>query len=218
MTAYFRDGAAGPAIRAARVHQAPALARIAGVIVEDPAAVRACFQSPPPAVRCGCQHDGEHATGKPAGVLECDAAIPDRRAHAEPGGPFADAAECVYRQPGQWSFAWVLDGRVIQDVLTYPLTGQAGRGIGTSIRSYDPASGRWQVIWLGAVSGITVILHGGKQDEEILLEGPDPDGTLNQWRFTGITHSSFTWTGHESADHGTTWHLRQRMTATRSHP
>ena len=111
---------------------------------------------------------------------------------------FSDDGECVYRQPGQWSFAWILDGRAIQDVLTYPLTGQAGRGIGTSIRSYHPASGRWQVIWLGAVSGITVILHGGKQDEEILLEGPDPDGTLNQWKFTDITDSSFGWTGLES--------------------
>ena len=109
----------------------------------------------------------------------------------------------------------MLDGRAIQDVLTYPRTGEAGRGIGTSIRSYDPASRRWQVIWLGAVSGITVILHGGKRGDEILLEGPDPDGTLNQWKFTDITDSSFRWTGLESSDQGTTWHLRQRMTATR---
>jgi hypothetical protein len=128
---------------------------------------------------------------------------------------FSDDGECTYRQPGQWSFAWVLDGRAIQDVLTYPLTGQADRGIGTSLRSYDPASRRWQVIWLGA---ITVILHGGQHGEEILLEGPDPDGTLNQWRFTDVTGTSFTWTGHESADRGATWHLRQRMTATRRHP
>jgi hypothetical protein len=129
---------------------------------------------------------------------------------------YSDDGECVYRQPGQWSFAWVLDGRVIQDVLTYPGAGEASRGIGTSIRYYDPASRRWQVIWLGAVTGITVILHGGKRGDEILLEGPDPDGTLNQWMFTDITDSSFTWTGLESADQGTTWHLRQRMTGTRS--
>jgi hypothetical protein len=130
---------------------------------------------------------------------------------------FSDDGECVYRQPGQWSFAWVLDGRVIQDVLTYPRTGEAARGIGTSIRSYDRASRRWQVIWLGAVSGITVILHGGKRGDGILLEGPDPDGTLNQWMFTDITDNSFRWAGLESLDQGTTWHLRQQMRATHSH-
>ena len=129
---------------------------------------------------------------------------------------FGDDGECVYRQPGQWSFAWILDGRGIQDVLTYPPIGETSRRIGTSIRYYDTASRRWQVIWLGATSGITVILHGGKRGDEILLEGPDPDGTLNQWMFTAITDTSFTWTGHESPDQGRTWHLRQRMTGTRS--
>ena len=128
---------------------------------------------------------------------------------------FGDDGECVYRKPGQWSFAWVLDGRVIQDVLTYPRIGGTGRAIGTSTRFYDPASRRWQVIWLGAVSGITVILHGGKRGDGILLEGPDPDGTLNQWMFSDITESGFRWTGLESADRGATWHLRQRMTGTR---
>jgi hypothetical protein len=129
---------------------------------------------------------------------------------------FGDNGECIYRQPGQWSFAWVLDGLVIQDVLTYPRTGDTGRGIGTSLRSYDPVSGKWQVIWLGAATGITAILHGGKRGDEILLEGPDPNGTLNQWMFTDITTSSFRWAGLESADQGATWHLRQRMTGTRN--
>lgn len=129
---------------------------------------------------------------------------------------FGDDGERFYRQPGQWSFAWVLDGRVIQDVLTYPRTGEPDRGIGTSLRSYDPASRQWQVIWLGAATGITVILHGGKRGDEILLEGPDPDGTLNQWMFTDITASSFRWVGLESSDQGATWHLRQQMTGSRS--
>lgn len=128
---------------------------------------------------------------------------------------FNDHGDCVYSQPGQWSFAWVLDGRAIQDVLTYPRPGEADRGIGTSLRSYDPGSRRWQVIWLGAVTGITVILRGGAAGEQIRLEGPDPDGTMNRWMFTDITASSFTWTGLESTDQGTTWHLRQRMTGTR---
>jgi len=35
--------------------------------------------------------------------------------------------------------------------------------------------------------------------------------------FTDITGSSFKRAGLESSDQGTTWHLRQRMTGTRSH-
>jgi hypothetical protein len=57
---------------------------------------------------------------------------------------FNDHGDCVYSQPGQWSFAWVLDGRAIQDVLTYPRPGEADRGIGTSLRSTtrDPGDSR----------------------------------------------------------------------------
>lgn len=128
---------------------------------------------------------------------------------------FNDQGERVYDQPGHWSFAWVLDGRAIQDVLTYPRPGQADRGIGTSLRTYDPESGQWQVIWLGAVTGITVILRGGTKGDQIRLEGPDPDETMNRWMFTDITADGFTWTGLESTDNGTTWQLRQRMTGTR---
>src|ERR1700759_1190478 len=92
MMAYFRYGAAGPAVRAARIHQAPALARVASVVVEDPVAVRARFQPPPPAVRGSCQRDGEHVAGDSAWVVERDAAVLDHRAQAEPGGPCADEA------------------------------------------------------------------------------------------------------------------------------
>ncbi|HEY6788041.1 MAG TPA: DUF1579 family protein [Trebonia sp.] len=130
---------------------------------------------------------------------------------------FDNHGDCVYSEPGQWSFAWVLDGRAIQDVLTYPRPGGDGRAIGTSLRSYDPESRRWQVIWLGVVSGITVILRGEAVGEQIRLEGPDPDGTMNRWTFHDITADRFTWTGLESADQGTTWHLRQRMTGSRRH-
>jgi hypothetical protein len=130
---------------------------------------------------------------------------------------YDNAGECVYQDGGEWSFAWVLDGRAIQDVLTYPTTGsiRTTRGIGTTLRFYDQQADNWKVIWLGAVTGITVILSGGQVGEDIVLEGPDPDGTLNRWTFTNITTNSFLWTGLESRDQRASWRLRQRMTATR---
>lgn len=84
---------------------------------------------------------------------------------------------------------------MVQDVLTYLLHASAGpaRGIGTSLRFFDRRAGKWEVIWLGAVTGITVVLWGGPVGEEIWLEGPDPDGTLNRWMFTDVSADSFTW-------------------------
>ncbi|WP_129843042.1 hypothetical protein [Streptomyces sp. RFCAC02] len=127
------------------------------------------------------------------------------------------------RRPGTWSFGWVLDGRAVQDVLTYPRTDGPGagapgvRGIGTSLRFPDPATGTWHVYWLGAVTGVTVVLHGGGDGRDILLESePETDGTLNRWRFTDISADAFRWTGHASTDGGRTWWLNQEMLATRS--
>jgi hypothetical protein len=135
---------------------------------------------------------------------------------------FDDGGHRVYREPGTWTFGWVLDGRAIQDVLVYPPVGDPSgttpgtRRLGTSLRYLNPRTRTWQVIWLGASTGLVVILHGGRAGDDILLESePEPDGTLNRWRFTDITADGFVWTGHESSDDGATWHLRQRMTATR---
>ena len=70
------------------------------------------------------------------------------------------------------------------------------------------------MFYLGVQSGITVQLRARPVDDRIVLEGPDPDGTLNRWTFSGISSRAFTWTGLESRD-GQTWRLNQRMLATR---
>jgi hypothetical protein len=58
--------------------------------------------------------------------------------------------DTIYRGRGLWSFGWVLDGHAIQDVFSYPT--DSGRGIGTTLRTYDRGRGEWQIIYLGAVS------------------------------------------------------------------
>ena len=47
------------------------------------------------------------------------------------------------RRPGEWHFAWVLKGRVVQDVWIVPPRGARGGGgefnyYGTTLRVYDP--------------------------------------------------------------------------------
>ncbi len=131
---------------------------------------------------------------------------------------YDDAGRCTYHGRWEWSFAWILDGRAIQDVIVSlgPADGSAPERAagGTTIRYCDAASGQWTVYFLGAVSGITTVLHGGPAGGNIVLEGPDPDGTHNRWTFSDITHDSFTWTGLESPD-GEKWWRNQLMLATR---
>jgi len=126
----------------------------------------------------------------------------------------------TYRQPGEWAFSWVLDGRVIQDVLVYPhpdgLSSAVGeRRIGTTLRFYDPARDAWRVVWLGATAGYLVTLTGRARGDEIHIEGNDPDGKPVRWMFTGIGEDHFTWRGFLSDDGGASWRLTQEMTARR---
>jgi uncharacterized protein len=124
---------------------------------------------------------------------------------------YDEDGETIYRGLGLWSFGWVLDGHAIQDVFSYPTDG--GRGIGTTLRTYSRDRGEWQIVYLGAVSGVTAILHGGREGDNIVLRGTDEDGH-NRWTFSDIRADSFTWTG-EISRNGTTYRVNHRMTGTR---
>jgi len=52
------------------------------------------------------------------------------------------AGTCTYRGQWRWSFAWILDGRAIQDVWILP-----GFFHGTTLRVYDPGLDAWHIIW-----------------------------------------------------------------------
>jgi hypothetical protein len=130
------------------------------------------------------------------------------------------AGRHTYQGHWEWSFAWILGGRAIQDVIVDLGTGDASRRIpaGTTLRYFSPVTGRWTVYYLAAVAGFTVQLEGGKSaGETIVLEGAEPDGTLNRWTFSDIRPDSFTWTGLESRQ-GTDWWCNQRMLGTRRAP
>jgi hypothetical protein len=127
------------------------------------------------------------------------------------------AGHRTYQGHWEWSFAWILGGRAIQDVIVDLGTGQAPRRTpgGTTLRYFSRVTGRWTVYYLGAVAGVTVQLEGrDSADETIVLEGAEADGTLNRWTFSDIRPDSFTWTGLESRQ-GTEWWRNQRMLGTR---
>ena len=128
---------------------------------------------------------------------------------------FAADGAAVYDKPGTWSFGWTLDGRCVQDVLIYPnsRTGSAEpgrRGIGTSVRHYNAHTDTWHVVWFGAVSGTLITLIARAVGDEIVLEGPDVDGSPLRWVFSDITPESFHWRGYIANEPGR-WRMEQQM-------
>ena len=113
---------------------------------------------------------------------------------------------------GEWHFAWVLEGRAIQDVWISPKRSErnakqaSANRYGTSIRVYDPNADVWHVTWINPVSGAFNTLDGRKEGDAIVQEGTD-GGRKIRWIFDNITPRSFHWKGEVSEDGGNTWRL-----------
>ncbi len=115
---------------------------------------------------------------------------------------------------GEWHFAWVLEGRAIQDVWIAPRralrqegTSAQGNRYGTTVRVYDPKTEVWTVNWFNPVTGARNTLVGRKQGDDIIQEGTDSAGVRIRWTFSEITATSFYWRGEVLADAGKTWRL-----------
>ncbi len=114
------------------------------------------------------------------------------------------------RQHGEWHFGWVLEGRVVQDVIISPprasrAPGETSLEYGTTIRAYDPAIDAWRVTFVAPVYGVSVNLIAREDGDEIWLEGPAPDGRLYRWTFSDMTDERALWQGFVSADEGRNW-------------
>ena len=119
---------------------------------------------------------------------------------------------------GEWHFAWVLDGRGVQDVWIVPGATERAAGIGpyeygTSVRFYDPEIAAWRSTWIGPRHGAVVPFIGRGTENGILLETlPGSEKTM-RWSFHDITAGSFTWKNHLHAEGN--WRLVQDFIATR---
>lgn len=111
---------------------------------------------------------------------------------------------------GEWHWGWVLEGRVIQDVLISPPRDQRAPGeqsyeYGTTLRAYDPRIDAWRVSFVMPVYGATVNLVAREHYDEIWLEGRGPKNELFRWTFSEITRERVRWRGFVSLDEGRTW-------------
>jgi hypothetical protein len=116
----------------------------------------------------------------------------------------------VHRIEGEAHFAWVLEGRAMQDVWMMPSRSQERprtdimNSYGTTLRIWDPTLGAWRVTWFNPVTGT--------RDVQVGRHG---DGTPIRWIFSEITPDSFRWTGEVLEGDGETWKLEAEFRAQR---
>jgi hypothetical protein len=126
-------------------------------------------------------------------------------------GRFFDAEGNVIREAaGEWHFGWVLEGRVIQDVIITPPRegrepGQQSRSYDTAIRAYDPGIDAWRVTVVAPIYGATVNLIARQHDDEVWLEGPGPQNEPVRWTFSEFSDERVRWQGFVTKDGGQTW-------------
>jgi len=125
----------------------------------------------------------------------------------------------IEHRPGEWHFAWILEGRAIQDVWRVPGAGPADppRGYGTTIRAWDPELEAWRVTWVSGLGGGTTAFIASAIGGEIVMESQGEE-EIFRWIFSDITPNSFHWRAIGSPDGGRTWVVAQEMDARRRAP
>jgi hypothetical protein len=127
------------------------------------------------------------------------------------------------RFDGEWHFAWILQGRGVQDVWIVPKRrfGRPGRGrpqyeYGSTVRIYDPAIDAWRVNWHGPLRNNFQNFIARASGDEIVLTGGKAGSLPMRWIISDVQPESFNWRAEVSTDGGTSWFVVQTMHAERS--
>jgi hypothetical protein len=127
---------------------------------------------------------------------------------------------------GEVHFAWVLEGRVVQDVWIMPrrsdrdgdqakTDAKTGNMYGATLRVWDAADQAWRVTWINPVTGQRDELVGRWSGKDVVQIGRHSDGTPIRWTFTEIARDSFRWLGQSLEADGETWKLEGEFRAKR---
>jgi hypothetical protein len=115
---------------------------------------------------------------------------------------------------GEVHFAWVLEGRAVQDVWIMPRAadrtaalGKANNMFGMTLRVWDASIQGWRITWINPVSGHREEQIGRWSGADVMQIGCRFDGTPTRWSYTEITADSFHWLGEALQADGKTWRL-----------
>lgn len=123
---------------------------------------------------------------------------------------------------GEAHFAWVLEGRAVQDVWimprrseSNPLPDRTRNMYGATLRVWDSALRAWSVTYINPVTGQRDQLIGRWSGRDVVQVGTHADGTPIRWIFTEITPDSFHWIGEALQPDGKTWQIEGEFRARR---
>jgi hypothetical protein len=124
------------------------------------------------------------------------------------------------RAEGEWHFAYVLDGKAVQDVWIFPARRlrtkpEPWHMYGATFRWYDPSIDAWHIRYFEPGIAFEMRQIGRAAGADIVQVGETWNGLLRRWRFVEITDDSFRWLGDASWDKGATWTLETEMRARR---
>ncbi len=127
------------------------------------------------------------------------------------------------RAKGEWHFAWVLEGRAVQDVFIFPArrervgkTPEPWWFYGSTFRWFDPALGAWHITYFEPTRPFALQQIGRAAGADIEQISAEIDGVIRRWRFIEISKNTFRWIGEASRDKGGTWTLEMEMHARRA--
>jgi hypothetical protein len=121
------------------------------------------------------------------------------------------------RSLGEWTFGWVMDGRVIQDLfIIHPSKTRTERYMGATLRYFNPKSKTWGVTFIDPENNAVETLTGGAVgDDRIVLLSQDTDGKQRRWSLVDIRPDSWIFRDEASGDGGKTWRLLEEDHMTR---
>lgn len=132
---------------------------------------------------------------------------------------FDEAGKLTREDRGEWHFAWILEGRGIQDVwIVPPRKERADRSFlyeyGTSLRFFDAKLGAWQSTWIGPMHGIVRTFIARRIGEQVILETTEGQAPRMRWSFSDVQANSFSWRNELWTEGG--WRVQQTFAASRS--
>ena len=131
---------------------------------------------------------------------------------------FDSAGALSRRQDGEWHFAWVLEGRGIQDVWIVPPRAQRTNSAedyeyGTSLRFFDPEIAAWRSTWIGPMHQSVRTFIARRIGDRVVLETAEDAIPRMRWSFSDISDDAFSW-ANEVWESGH-WRLQQSFAARR---
>jgi hypothetical protein len=111
----------------------------------------------------------------------------------------------------RWIFKCIGDGTAVQD-FWHP----NGGGYGTNLRSYNPDTETWEIVWTAtSLNGLTHISAKAQDDGSIRMDYVKPEqNPPRRITFLPMTESGWDWVMEMSFDGGENWTAVYKITAT----